>query len=43
MKKVELTDEEIQIILQCIYACKFDGKHILLVAKILEKINANLE
>lgn len=43
MKKVELTEEEIQMILQCIYACKFDGKYVSLVAKIIEKINGNVE
>ncbi len=42
MKKVEFTEEELQIVLQCIYACKFDGKHVVSVGQLIEKINGEL-
>ena len=38
MKQVNLDLDELQVLLQCIYACKFDGKNVVIVGKLTEKL-----
>ena len=40
--KVDLSYEELQIILQCIYALKFDGKDVIHVGLLASKIQQEL-
>ncbi len=42
MKKVNLSLEEIQILLTCIQACQFSGKDVIMVGGLADKLQKEI-
>lgn len=41
--KVELSHEELQILLQCIFSLNYEGKHVIRVGSLASKLQTELQ